>query len=48
MRVRDIKHARLHNSVFYHWGRNRSMYIVGKRVDIFVGILSYYFEVDDL
>ena len=41
MRVWDIRHARLHNWVFHHWGRNGSMYIVGKRVDIFVGILSY-------
>ena len=48
MRVWDIRHARLHNWVFHHCGRNRSMYIVGKRVGITVRILSYKCEVDDL
>ena len=41
MRGWDIRHARLHNLVFHHLGRNGSMYIVGKRVDTIVGILSY-------
>ena len=40
-RVGDIRHARLQNWVFHHWGRNGSMYVFGKRVGIFVGNLSY-------
>ena len=31
MRVWGIKHARLLNLVFHHWGRNGSMYIGGKK-----------------
>ena len=41
MRVWDIRHARLHNWVFHCCGRNGSINFVGKRVGIFVGILSY-------